>query len=94
MDIQLFIKEGTSYKVLRVPVYVVKNLLRDRLSRSELDRIHRLAGPVEMSDNFKSGSIIVDFSSKTAECYQTKIDLTSFDPTWKVNNEKITLNNY
>ena len=67
MDIKLFIKEGTIYKVLKVPPYVVKNLLRDRLSASELDRINRLAESVEIPGNFKAGSVIVDFASKTAE---------------------------
>lgn len=94
MDLQLFIKEGTNYKVLKVPSYIVKNLLRDRLSQSELDRIHRLSEPVKIPQNFKAGSVIVDFSSKTAECYQTKIDMGSIEATWIVNEQNLTLNNY
>lgn len=94
MDLQLFIKEGSNFKVLKVPPYVVKNLLRDRLSQSELDRIHRLAEPIDMPQIFKTGSVIVDFNSKTAECYQTKIDLTSIEPTWSITEQKITLDHY
>ena len=94
MDLQLFIKEGAIYRVLKVPTYVVKNLLRDRLSSSELDRIHRLAKPVETPESFKAGSVIVDFASKKAECYQTNIDMASIEATWEVNENRMTLQNY
>ncbi|MEK6968407.1 MAG: hypothetical protein AABX51_07305 [Nanoarchaeota archaeon] len=94
MDLQLFIKNGTSYKVLKVPSYVVKNLLRDRLSSSELERIHRLAGPTEIPNPIKPGSLIVDFALKKAVCYQTKLDITSIEPTWAVKIEEVTLKNY
>jgi len=93
MDLQLFIKEGNRYKVLKVPSYVVKNLLRDKLSSSELDRIHRLAAPIEVSGNFKAGSVIVDFALKKAECYQSKIDLMSIEATWDIDEQPLTLQN-
>ena len=94
MELNLYIKEGEQLKLIKVPAYVVKNLLRDRLSSSELDRIHRLAKPVEIPNNFKAGSVIANFTLKTAECYQTKIDIASIDATWEVNENKMTLQNY
>ncbi len=94
MDVNLFVKEGGGLKFLKVPKYVVKDLLRDRLSVSELDRINRLAEKTEMPEIFKSGTIVIDFSKKTAQCFHAGINVKELDPTWNVEMEKVTLENY
>jgi len=94
MDLNLFIKEGDKLRSLKVPTYVVKNLLRDRLSKSELERIDRLAEDTQPPKNFIPGSIIVDFATKTAESYQAGINFEDLDPTWTVKQQKLTLQSY
>lgn len=94
MELQLYVKEGEALKVLQVPQFVVKDLLRDRLSPSEVNRIHRLAEPVMVPETFKPGSVVVDFSAKTAQCFQSGLNLSMLEPTWKVTTEAMTLGNY
>jgi len=94
MELTLYVEDGDSLKALRVPHFVVKDLVRDRLSESEINRIHRLAEPVKTPSTFKAGSVIVNFAAKTARCFDARIDLASLEPTWTVTNEKITLENY
>lgn len=93
MDLKLYVKEGGELKVLRVPKYVVKDLLRDRLSKSELERINRLAESTKTPETIPPGSVFVDFSTKTAQCFQAGLRLADLEPTWKVNDELITLTN-
>ena len=94
MELSLYVKEGEGLKVLKVPQYVVKDLLRDRLSKSELNRINRLAEKTPEPKVFKSKSVIVDFSSKTARCFDARLNLEHLEPTWNVQTEKVTLGNY
>ena len=94
MDVTLYVKEGGDLKVLKVPTYVVRDLLRDRLSSSELNRINRFAEKTDTPGTFKPGSVLVDFSNKTATCFQAGLNLKYLEPTWKVNAEKVTLDNY
>ncbi|MDP3698003.1 MAG: hypothetical protein Q8R47_00295 [Nanoarchaeota archaeon] len=94
MDVTLYVKEGGALKVLKVPVYVVRDLLRDRLGQSELNRINRFAEKSATPKVFKPGSVVVDFSNKTATCFQAGLNLKYLEPTWKVNVEKVTLENY
>ena len=94
MDVSLYLKEESGLRVLKVPTYVVKDLLRDRLSKSELDRINRFAEKVSTPEVFKAGSVVVDFSHKVAQCFNAKLNLSSLDPTWDVQVEKVGLGNY
>lgn len=94
MELALYIKEGETYRHLAVPLYVIRDLVRDRLSQSELDRIHRLAQAVERPSQFKAGSILVDFSAKKAVCFQAGLNVKELEPTWDVKTEKMGLFNY
>lgn len=94
MDVNLYLKEGDLLKVLRVPQYVVRDLLRDRLSQSEISRIHRLAEKTKTPDVFRPGSVVVDFNEKIAHCFQAKINVANLEPTWEVQVEKVTLESY
>ena len=94
MQISLYVEEKEHFKMLNVPHFVVKDLVRDRLSESEISRIHRLASPTKRPSAFKSGSVIVNFSEKTAWCFNTKLNLPSDEPTWTLISEKLTLANY
>ncbi|MBI4738485.1 hypothetical protein HY772_02805 [Candidatus Woesearchaeota archaeon] len=73
MDWNLYVKEGDQLKLLKVPLYVVKDLLRDRLSKSEINRIHRFSDPTQTPSFFQPGSVVVDFSTRTAQCFQTYV---------------------
>ena len=94
MELDLYIKEGEGLKFLKVPLYVIKDLLRDRLSKSELDRINRFSEPTKEPQVFGPGSVVVDFSTKTARCFQAGLRVNDLEPTWKVRVEPLTLNNY
>ncbi len=94
MELNLYIKEGEQLKLLKVPAYVVKNLLKDRLSQSELDRINRFCVPIEKPNFFSAGSVVVDFSNKTAKCFQAGLKIEYLEPTWDVKVETMSLNNY
>jgi hypothetical protein len=94
MDLNLYVKEGSQLKLVKVPTYVVKDLLRDRLSKSEIGRIHRFCDPVEEPSFFSPGSVVVDFDSRSAEFFQTGIDVNDLEPTWEVQVKKMTINNY
>ncbi len=94
MDVNLYVKEGKQGKVLKVPKYVVRDLLRDRLGRSDIARIHRLAEKTNPPAIFKPGSVVIDFSSRTAQCFKAGLNLEYLEPTWKVQAEKVTLENY
>ena len=94
MELGLYVKEGGIVKFLKVPQYVVRDLLRDRLSESELRRIQRLAEPAELPSIFKAGSVVADFSNKTATCFQAGLRVQDLEPTWKVAVEKLTLDHY
>ncbi len=94
MDLNLYVKESGKFKVLRVPKYVVRDLLRDRLSNSELNRIHRLGEKTEKPTIFKAGSVVADFDTKTAHCFQAGLDVKNLEPTWDVLVEKVGLGNY
>jgi len=69
MDISLYLKEGSAVRVLQVPLYIVRDLLRDRLSNSEINRINRFAEKTKMPEVFKPKSIVIDFEKKTAQCF-------------------------
>lgn len=75
-------------------MYVVKDLVSDRLSGSEIDRIHRFAEKTKQPSTFKPGSVVVDFSNKTAQCFQVRLNITDLEPTWDVRVEEVTLENY
>lgn len=94
MEIALFFKEDGEFRHLDVPLYVVKDLLCDRLSKSEMARIHRLADKKELPEKITPGTVVADFDEKTAQFYQVKINVEHLEPTWNVTNEKITLLNY
>ena len=94
MDVNLYVKEGEGLKLLKVPKYVVRDLLRDRLGKSELNRISRFAEKTKVPDKFKPGSVVIDFSKKTAKCFQAGLDLKNLEPTWDVEVEKVGLGNY
>lgn len=87
MDLQLYVKEGEQLKVLKVPEYVVKDLLRDRLSESELNRIRRVGEITKQPRMFKSGSVFADFDLKLARCFNAKINLEFLETKWKVEEE-------
>src|SRR3990167_9510085 len=90
MELSLYLKEGEQLKVLKVPHYVVKDLVRDRLSKSEIDRIHRFAEKTKVPSKFKPKSVVVDFSSRTALCFQAGLNVTDLEPTWNVKVEDVT----
>jgi len=94
MDVNLYVKEGKQVKVLKVPKYVVRDLLRDRLSNSEINRIHRLGEETQLPIVFKAGSVVADFDTKTAQCFQAGLDVKNLEPTWSVSVEKVGLGNY
>jgi len=94
MEVSLYFKEGDDYKHLAVPLYVVRDLLRDRLSKSEMDRIFRLSTSIKLPEKMNTGSVIVDFSKKQAKCFQAGLKVEDLEPTWKVNIEKTNLLNY
>ena len=84
MDLKLYVKEGNEFKFLEVPVYVIKDLLRDRLSESEIKRIHRFAEKTEPPSQFKPGSVVVDFTKKTAQCFKSGINIEDLKASWDV----------
>jgi len=88
-ELSLYVESEEGIKHLRVPVYIVKDLLRDRLSTSEVARIHRLADAVEKPELFKAGSVVVNFSTKTAQCFASGLKLEDLEPTWDVNVKKV-----
>ena len=88
------LKRGRTTEFLKVPAYVVKDLLRDRLSLSEINRINRFAENVESPQSFRPGSVVVDFSKKTAHCFQAGMVIRDLEPTGDVTVEQITLDNY
>lgn len=94
MQLSLYLKEGEQFRVLQVPQYVVKDLLRDRLSNSELNRINRLAEKIDSPNMFKAGSVVVDFSTKSAQCFQAGLNMDYLEPTWNVQIVPMTLQNY
>lgn len=94
MDLSLYVKEGEGVKLLKVPKYVVRDLLRDRLSKGEIDRINRLAEKIDMPQKFKAGSVIIDFNTKTAQCFQAGLDIKNLEPTWDLSIEPVGLENY
>lgn len=81
-------------KMLKVPKYVVRDLLRDRLSSSEINRIHRLGEKTKMPTVFRAGSVMADFDTRTAQCFQAGLDVKNLEPTWSVSVEKVGLGNY
>jgi len=93
VELDLYVKDEDRYKQLRIPLSILKDLLRDRLTTAELERIWRLAQPVAV-ETFKSGSVVLDFATKSATCYNAKINLEMLEPTWNVKNERLTLANY
>lgn len=96
-ELSLYVKEGDLYKHLVVPVYVVRDLLRDRLSQNEWDRISRLAKERKPPKKFvkgKKGTVIINPSEKTATCFQTGINMEYLEPTWNVTIEELKLDNY
>jgi hypothetical protein len=94
MDLSLYLKDGDDYKQLSVPLYVVRDLLRDRLSKSEIDRLFRLSTATELPEKIDTGSVIVDFSKKQARCFQAGLGVDDLEPTWKVQIEKKNLLSY
>lgn len=94
MELTLYLKEQDQFRSLKVPLYVIKDLLRDRLSQSELSRVDRLAEKTQIPEAFKAGSVVVDFSTKTAFCYQAGLNLDYLEPTWKVQIKDMNLLNY
>lgn len=94
MELNLYIKEGEELKYLKVPIFVVKNLLRDRLSNSELNRIQRFAEKTNKPEIFKAGSVVVDFEKRTAQCFQSGLRLKDLDVTWDVEEKQMNLLNY
>ena len=94
VELALYIKEGEGYKHLLVPLYVVRDLVRDRLSDSELDRIRRLAQTVEKPEQFKAGSVLIDFSERKAVCFQAGLNVKDLEPTWTVEINQMSLDNY
>ncbi|HLC88823.1 MAG TPA: hypothetical protein VJG49_02180 [Candidatus Nanoarchaeia archaeon] len=64
------------------------------MSKSEVDRINRLAEKTECPSIFKPGSVVVDFEKKTAQCFQAKLNVKNLEPTWDVSVEKMTLGSY
>ena len=94
MELNLYIKEGENYKILKVPSFIVKNLVCDRLSKSELDRINRFSENTRKPDVFKAGSVIIDFETKTAQCFQVGLKLKDIEPTWNIEEKEMTILNY
>lgn len=94
MEVSLYLKDGDDYKHLAVPLYVVRDMVRDRLSKSEIDRIFRLSSSIKLPEKLSSGSVIADFSKKQARCFQAGLGVEDLEPTWKVQVEKTTLMNY
>ena len=43
---------------------------------------------------FKAGSVVIDFSNRTAQCFKAGLNLEYLEPTWKVQAQKVTLENY
>lgn len=94
MELTLYLKDHDQLRSLKVPVYVIKDLLRDRLSESELNRINRFAEVIESPESFKAGSVVAEISTKTAFCYQAGLNLDYLEPTWNVQIKDMTLLNY
>lgn len=84
MEVSLYLKEDSGFRFLKVPLYVVKDLLRDRLGSKDLKRLDRFADKIDVPSSFTSGSVVVDFKEKTAECYEAGIRLDYLEPTWAV----------
>ena len=64
------------------------------LSKSELNQTQRLAENTQMPAIFKAGSVVADFDTKTAQCFQAGLDVKNLEPTWSVTVEKVGLGNY
>ncbi len=94
VELLLYLKEADGFRVLKVPIYVVKDLIRDRLGKSEIERIHRLAESVTTPEAFGPGSVVVDFPEKRAQCFQTGLNLEDLEPTWNVTVEKLIFDSY
>lgn len=97
VELLLYLREEKGkFKVLKVPIYVVKDLIRDRLGKSEIERIHRLAEPTSPPEAFGPGSVVVDFPAKSAQYFQTGLKIEDLEPTWNVTNteEKPAIDSY
>ena len=94
MDVSLYIKEGEKLKMLKVPKYVVRDLLRDRLSNSDIERINDFSKIVSEPSEYPVGSVVIEFSSKKATCFRANIDLRHLEPTWNVENKEVGLMNW
>lgn len=96
-EVTIYIKEGSSFKQLKVPHQVFRDLVHDRLTEREINRIHRFADPCKAPDTFPPGSAVIDFEKKSALCIGPSaagINLKYYEPTWNVTAEKVTLGNY
>ena len=94
MDVSLYIKEGEKLKMLKVPKYVVRDLLRDRLSNSDIERINDFSKIVSEPSEYPVGSVVIEFSSKKATCFRANIDLRHLEATWNVENKEVGLMNW
>ncbi len=84
MEVNLYLKEDDGFRFLKVPLFVVKDLLRDRLGDKGIKRIDRFASKIDTPDGFSSGSVVVDFKNRSAEFYEVGIRLDYLEPTWDV----------
>ena len=94
MNIKVFVKEGSSFRSLDVPLDVVRDLLRDRLIDLDEERIKKYGRPVKSTNDFPTGSVVLDFDIRTAWSYNAPLKLEHLEPTWKIVSENVTLKKY
>jgi hypothetical protein len=68
-------------RTMTIPYYILRDLLRDRLSTNEINRIYRLSEPNHSSD---LNAVTLNFKDKTA-VIPFKLD-EYLEPTWRILN--------
>ena len=93
-ELDLYLREEESLRHLRVPSYVVRHLLQNRLGEADLKRIQRLSSTVLPVETFKKGSVVINMSERSAQVWGAKIGLSDLETDWAVEDKDLTLSNY
>ena len=93
MQVHLFLSENGKYRTIDVPVNMARQLIEERIGKSELGRIEAYAQPIDQPA-FIPGSVVVDREAKTVHIYGNRLRADHLDTCWKVIQEKVTLKNF
>jgi hypothetical protein len=92
--LNVYIKEGEQFTRARLPVWMVKHILRDRLIERDIKRVKESARPILPPGTFGPRTVVLDFSSKKAQFFDVSLRLDWLESPWEIRVEKMTLQNY